>query len=354
MSPRTTAILGAAAVVVLALGLVFGTGNREQQADVPPGQLAFPGLAAKLQDAATVRIAHHGASVQLIRKGEAWTVADAAGYSAMQQKVRTLTTALTELKLQEPRTANPDDYARLGVADAGKDTDSTEVKVLDAGGGAIAQLLIGHERTGSGGNGDTVYVRKPGEAQAWLADGHLSVDSEAAQWLDRTIFDIPDTKIARDVVTRGGQSLTFTRQGDKLTLTAPTDHPEVDPFKVADVGRALDGLSLEQVRPGPAPGSEIGRAALTTSDGVTITATVSKSGAELWATFAVSGDGAAKAPADALRQRVSGWAYQIGAYKEAALVPSLDDLKVYHPPAPTPAAPAPTTVVPMSKPPGAK
>jgi len=48
---------------------------------------------------------------------------------------------------------------------------------------------------------------------------------------------------------------------------------------------------------------------------------------DLWALFAVSGDDKAKAEADRLAARVTGWSYQIGSWKEKALVPTMDDLK---------------------------
>jgi hypothetical protein len=341
MNTRNSVILAAAAIVVLALGLVFGTGNRDRQTEIQAGQRAFPGLAAKLQDAAKLEVTTHGSTLTLARKGDFWTLPDKAGYPAQQAKVRELLASLTDLKLAEQRTANPDEYARLGVEEAGKDAASTLVRVLDGSGGVIAGLIVGHEHAGSRGVGDGVYVRRPGEAQAWLADGRLAVSADPQQWIDRDIANIAQTRVAGVTVTRGGQTLQFARDGDKLTLKSPADHPKLDQFKVDDLGRGLEALTLTEVKPAPPPGTPEGEAVFTTGDGLKVTATVNKAGSDIWAQFAVAGDDTAKAEAEALQARLKGWAYQLEAWKEQALVPTLDDLKAYQPPPPAPAAPPP-------------
>ncbi len=329
MKTRTIIILSAAAVLVLGLGLVFGTGNREQQDTSPLGQLAFPNLAPKLQDAAKLEIARHGSTLRLLRNGAVWGLADRHQYSAAQGKVRALVAALTELKLEEPRTANPGDYARLGVEDPqGKDANSTMLRVLDANGGAIAELIAGHQR-GSG-----IYVRRPGEAQSWLAEGQVSVSAEAMDWIDDTVADVDAVKVASVTVTRDGQTLRFARQNGTMALVAPATHPQLDPFKLEDLTRGLQKLKLTEVQPAPPPGTELGRAVVTTTDGLNITVTVNLSGQDVWLQLAASGDGAAKAAAEALQAKVKGWAYRTAPWTQQAFVPTLDELKAYQPPAP--------------------
>ncbi len=277
-----------------------------------------------------------------------------------------LLTGLAELKLDEPRTANADEYARLGVQDppkeapkdqkdADKDADATLVRVLDGGGAPIAQVLLGKTHTGSGGSGDGIYVRRPGEAQAWLAEGHVAAETDPTDWIDKDIANIQADKVTGVTVTRGGQTLTLARKDGKMELQSPADHPKLDQFKLDDVGRALESLTLDDVKPAPAPGTAEGQSVFTTSDGMTVTATVTKDGSDIWVVFAVSGDGKAKAAADALAAKVKGWAYKLGSWKEAALVPSLDDLKAFVPPPPAPkpgapavAAPAPAAAAPAA------
>ncbi len=346
MRTGTTLILAAIGAIVLALGVIYGSGPRERMQQAAQGQLVFPGLAPKLAAAAQLEIQHKGTTLHLARNAEdaaaLWGVVDRGGYRAQQDKVHELLTALTELRLDEKRTADAGEYARLGVADpADKGADSTLVRVLDGKGGVIAALIVGHARSAERGGADTLYVRRPGEAQSWLADGRIAATAGTQDWLDRSIVSIDAAKVADVVVTRGETTLRFARQGGKFTLTDPAGHPKLDDVKVDEVSRGLAELTLEDVKPAPAPGTPLGRAVFTTTDGMTLSADVSKSGPAVWATFAASGQDAADVAA-----RVKGWAYEIGSWKEQALVPSLDDLKAAEPATSAPAMPAPATPAP--------
>jgi hypothetical protein len=169
----------------------------------------------------------------------------------------------------------------------------------------------------------------------------VATETDVASWIDDKIADMPPDPIASVVSTRGDQRLEFKQEGGTLQLVAPAEHPALDQFKVGDVGRALSGLTLTDVKPAAEiPGTKEGEAVLTTTDGLTITVEVFKSGSEVWTTYAAAGEGAAQSAAAAFNARLHGWAYQVGAWKEQAFVPTLDDLKAYVAPAPAASAPA--------------
>jgi hypothetical protein len=89
-------------------------------------------------------------------------------------------------------------------------------------------------------------------------------------------------------------------------------------------------------------GDKIGQSVYTTSDGMAVTTTVFKGDKDIWARFAVTGTDKSKDEADKLNARLAGWTYQLGTWKEKALVPSLDDLKASAPEKPdTPPAEPP-------------
>jgi len=341
MRTGTSLVLAAAGAVVLALGIVYSGGPVGETAQTLQGRLAFPDLTPKLADATQLEI-HHGAVTMHLTRGAKdaggqWGVADRAGYPAQPDKVHQLLVALTELRLDAARTADPAQYGRLGVADPGKGSDSTLVRVLDGKGGTIAALIVGHARAAQRGNADTLYIRRPGEAQSWLADGKVLVSVDTQDWLDRTIVDIDPKKIAGVTATRGNASVAFARKDGTLTLIAPADHPKIDTSKVDDVASALSSLTLEDVQKAPAPGTPFGHSVFTTTDGLTLAADVSKAGPAVWATFTASGNDSAP-----LEAKLKGWAYEIGSWKQDALVPTLDSVKV-PPPAmssPPPGSPA--------------
>jgi hypothetical protein len=328
MTPRTGIALLLAGAVVLAGGWYFGPAQTQTTAQtIRPGSLMFPDLAAHLQDATEVDVAHQGKTLVIRRKGDIWGLADRGGYPVQAEKLRTMLTALTELRLVEPRTSNPADYNRLGVGDPNAPNSTADLlRVLDGSGKPIVALIVGHRRVLTEGDvPDEVFVRRPDEAQSWLAEGSLEVDADPQQWLVRDIMNIDHARLAHVSVQRGGTTLNFDGAKGKLTMTAPANHPALDDFKLDELASGLESLTCEDVVPGPAPAQgEIGQSVFTTTDGLTVTAQLYQSGKDVLARF----DAAGNTPeAKQLNARVDGWTYKIGSWKESALVPAIADLQ---------------------------
>ncbi len=343
MTPRSLIALVVLGAAALAGGWYFGTATTpSEQTSIPSGGLMFPGLAQKLQDAARLEITHQGKQTVIEKRPDgAWGIASMRDYPVQEPKLRGVLTALTELRLAEPRTSDPAEYSRLGLDDpTGAVSSADLLRVLDGAGKPIAALIVGHRRVRSQGNGpDEVYVRRPDEKQTWLADGNLQVDADPSAWLDREILNISHDRIASVVV--GDHALVFGQKDGKFTLTEPADHPKLADYKVDDVSRALEQLTLQAVKPDAEapPGTEAGHTVFTTADGLAVAVTLLHADKDVWARFSVSGG--KKAEADALNGRLAGWTYQIGSWKEEALVPTLDGLK-----APEPTKPAATGLPP--------
>ncbi len=337
MKPRNSVILAIVAVIVLVAGWVFGPATQPGAAtSSAAGTLVFPNLAPKLQDAAEVTITHQGKTMVIARQPDgSWGLADRDGFRVQQDKLRSLLTGLTELRMTEPRTADPTLYSRLGVGDASSKTATANlVRVLDKAGKPIAELIVGHRREYvSGGTPPSVYLRRPGEAQSWLAEGSLPVDADPDLWFDRDIVNVPKDQVVSVTVTRhdpapGDAVLDFALVDGKPALTSPAEHPKLDPYRLADVFDSLDQLSLTDVQPvARQPGAAIGSSRIITKDGMTVEVTVYKADKDIWIRLTATGEGAAKAAAEALNKRSAGWTYQVGAWKEAALVPTIDAIK---------------------------
>ncbi len=332
---RNTLILVAAGVLALVLGWQFGVpSERAGQTNVAPGTLVFPGLAAKLQNAERVTIQTKGKTLAIVRRGGIWGLEDRGGYPVQQDRLRELLTGLTELRVTEARTSDPEQYARLGVDDPAKPvTTANLVRVLDGQGKLIAELIVGHRRVRTAGNvPESIYIRRVGEAQSWLAEGRLPVDADPQLWYERDITNIRKDNVAGVVSTRGDEVLEFGREGDNLLLTSPAEHPKLDEYRVEDVFRGLEGLTLTDVRPAAEqPGEKVGTAVYTTKDGVKMTVSVYRAGTDIWTRFQASGAGEAAPAADKLNARIARWAYQVGAWKEKAFLPTLDELKAEEP-----------------------
>ena len=168
--------------------------------------------------------------------------------------------------------------------------------MLDSGKKLIVELIVGHRRVRTQGDvPEEIYVRHPGEDQSWLAEGRLPVDADPQLWFDRDIANIDHSKIATVSVHRGEATLEFARDGDNLVLKSPADHPKLDDYKVEDVSRALETLTLTDVKPAAQePGEQVGTCDITTTDGMKIAVKVFKAGKDVWAQFAATGEGDAQ------------------------------------------------------------
>ena len=358
MTTRTLIILVVLGVVAIAGGWYFGIATLpNEQVAANNGKLMFPDLTPRLQQAAEVEVVHQGRKLVIEKRDQhgqvRWGLQGRGGYPVQETKLRGMLTALTELRLVDQRTSDPKEFSKLGVEDPNSPTSNSNlVRVLDASGKTIAALIVGHRRVRTGGNvPDEVFVRRPNDNQSWLAEGSLDVDSDPQVWLDRDIMNIDHNRIAKVVATRDGATLEFTRTGDKLALTVPANHPKLDNFKLQDVSRALELLTFDDVHPATTPPpNPIGTSVFTTSDGLTVTASVYQAppnpnatpemDQEVLAQFAVTGDGKTKAEADRLQARLSGWTFELGSWKESSLVPSLADLTTAPSAKPAAAAPA--------------
>ncbi len=349
MKSRTIGMLVVAGAVVLAAGWYFGPRSQPgEQQTIDAGRLMFPGLAPKLAEATQIQIEHQGKALSIRKQNGAWGLVERGGYPVQADKLHGILTALTELRLLEPRTSDPAEFGRLGLDDPGKPASGGSLVRIDDAGGTMAAVIVGHSRSAiSGDAGQQVYVRRPDEKRTWLADGPLQVDTDPMQWLPREIVNIDHARIASIGVERAGQpGLSFAGKEGKLAITQPAEHPPLDQAKVDDLVRGLEQVSFEDVRPAaqePA-GTPIGQSVFTTTDGLAVTVRLQRADKDLWARFMAAGSGAAQPEAAKLNARLASWSYELGSWKEAALVPALDALKA---PAPPPkAAPPPSSTVP--------
>jgi hypothetical protein len=335
MRARSVGLLIGLGVLALAGGWYFGTATTpDERTSVVGGQLMFPDLTPKLKDAARVIVTHQGKDTVIEKRPDgAWGIAAMHDYPVQETKLRGMLTGLTELRLAEARTTDPAQFGRLGLDDpAASGSTADLLQVVDGAGKPILALIVGHRRVRTQANlPDEIYVRRPGDNQSWLAEGGLQVDADPASWLDHDIMNIGHDRIASVVV--GDKALAFALVDGKFALTEPADHPKLTDYKVEDVGRGLETLTLQAVKAdADVTGDEAGHAVFTTSDGLAVTVKVFHLDKDVWARFSATAlSDKAKPETDRLNARLAGWTYQVGSWKEKSLVPSIDDLKAEQP-----------------------
>jgi hypothetical protein len=144
--------------------------------------------------------------VRLERREQGWVVPAKADYPADQGVVNRLLKALAEARKVEPRTANPELYGRLGLADKGE-AEQRAVRLTLEQGEAPLQLLIGKP-----GQQDGQLVRRADEAQSWLVSQRIELPASELDWLDRRVTAIPFAEVRElDLRHAGGERLTLAR-----------------------------------------------------------------------------------------------------------------------------------------------
>jgi hypothetical protein len=330
MNRRTLVLLGGAAAATVGAAVLLTPDVAEPP---PPSStpLAFPNLAPRLADAARIEVTRHDGTLVVDRAAlDRWVLPAKAGHPVRPERVRELLVGLTELRLTEPRTANPEMLERLGVEDPQRaGATSSLLRVLDAAGAPVAELVVGRRRMRVQANvPETVYVRRPGETQAWLAEGRIPLDSDPNLWIDRDIANIPRERVREVAVARMGEPALRLRRGpdtdSPLAVVEPEEVPALDDISLDEVARAFEFLTFLDVRrAAEIPGERLGEARFTLTDNLRIAVLAHKEGETLWATLAAEGD----EEAARLNARWAGWAYQVGQWKEKSLVPRLADLE---------------------------
>lgn len=353
MNSKAIAIF--AAVTVLAAG---GAAYTIMQRPAPvsdrivEGQLVFPGIGDRLAQAARVEVRKHDATLAVALRDGNWGLEDRGGYPVRRERIRELMAGLTELRIVEARTGDPELFSRLNLEDvtvAGGN--SLLLTVKDAQGVTIAELILGKRRVRTLANvPEAIYIRRPGENRTWLAEGNVRVDVEHALWLDRDILDIRRARI-REVTNErpaSNESVTVRRADPRAEAAALVDPPEgfqVDANKADELARTLEWLSFNDVMPASGlQGAEIvGTSRFVTWEGVTIDARIMRHDGKLWVTF----DTAFAAPAEPVQngpeeirtpevarteieeaaRRMAGWAFNFADWKNEYFTRRLEDMR---------------------------
>ncbi len=229
MKPRAFAALAVVTVAALVVAIAtYAAQNRWSQVKVSGAGLV-PGLAAQAGRIAKIELKQGEKALTLARDKEAWSVADRGGYPAKPEAVRALLVKLAGAELVESKTRNKDRYALLELEDpAAKDAKSRLLRLLDDKGGVIAEAVVGKKRLDAfGGNKSGTYVRKPGDAQTWLANADLDVSVAVRDWVQTGVLDVPAAKIAKVTVEISGEEpLVIARDAGDATKYALVGMPE--------------------------------------------------------------------------------------------------------------------------------
>lgn len=296
---KTVIGLAVAAGIALIAAIALGTARKPDAEHA--GQvatLALPELDNHLNDVKSFSITGPGQKLLATLEKDAggWTLKEKGGYRADAGKVREYLLKLGQSRLLEAKTTNEQRYAELGLADIGA-TGSTGVLLALDGLGKPVQLLLGNVNT----RGDATFVRRAGDKQSWLAKGNLLPDKTAANWLDKSIVDLPATRVREVVLNKPeGKPLRVFKQQPADTSYAVADLPRgrelASEFAANSLGTTLAGLTFEDVLPAAqaaAPADKLYRSSFAAFDGLVVEVTAWKKDDKFYAQLQARKDAAA-------------------------------------------------------------
>lgn len=363
---KTGTLLATGVVVAAALaGALYLAGGRSSPAKADLGLLC-PDLAAK-GDAATRIVIRKAKSDTIIEQREGrWVVASKGGYPAERATVITLVRSLAGSKLLEERTTKPDLYARLRVEDPdAENAASTLVRVEDAAGVSLANVIVGNSAPAS--DGLAFFARRAGEERSYLASGSVSAPPEAISWINTTFAELRNERVRSATVKHadGPIHIHRDRPADQTLIldNTPEGRALRDEYTLTRLAWALSHITLDDVA--PAADIPLGETPLVTEircfDGLLVTIRqVQKDGAT-WITLAASFEPPPAPPATEgeppaaqvtepskeladeivkLNEAWSPWAFKVPEYKATVLRSVMEDfLRPLAPPAPPPTPP---------------
>lgn len=327
-----TAIAVAAAVFVI--------GARDTALGGASRALMFPGLMARFDEVATIKVTRAGGEATIERKERAWVVKEASSYPADMEKVREVLIGLAQLETMEPKTRRADRYAKLEVEDAtGKDAKSARVTLTDATGGTLADVIVGKAKFSLEGI-DSLYVRRPGADRAWLALGRVEPARGRLGWVDPSFLSIDRERIRKATLRPSGPAplVVFkSKAGDEDFKLAgmPPGTELKDEFGVSDIARVLQGLTFDDVRPAadvPVDQSGEPYGVYETFDGLIFDLWLKEADGKTWlAGRAKAGTDPApteevKKEIEAINTRLGTWRYALAEYELKNLKKTMADL----------------------------
>ena len=372
MSRQRFIALTVAALIAISAALIFST--RRNSSPDAHGTPLLPALAGELDtvDSLSVLKGSATATVTVHKQGEQWTVAQRANYPADVSKVRKLLLSLSDAKIREEKTSNPDNYAIIGVEDASKPGATGAQIELTAKSGKL-DVIVG-KPVGQGN-----FVRRPAEKVSYVAEPGISFEAEPRFWIDTRLLDVASDKIQsiefKPTTGPGYVVRRITEPAPKPpetkaptpAATGPAPLPPISKFVLEGVPAGRQAADPQTLAPsanflGSLADDDVAAAGdidfskpsvviVTLSDGGVITLTGTTIGDKRWIQVA--------APKDAsLSAKANGRAFEIAAYRFDAIFRPLEQLLApkpappsAKPPQSSPALPGQSQVPSAKKPP---
>jgi hypothetical protein len=326
MNRRRFTTLVIAALLVIGGALLLAS-RRYGAAPPLEGTALLPAVSRELGAVTEIEIRKASATpgVTLHRAADAaapWTVAQRADYPADPAKVHRFLISLGDAKIVETKTADPANFALIGVDDPTQPgAQGAEISVTAQDG--KHSVIIGKPF----GDGD--FARRGGENQSYTIAPAISADPEPKSWIDTKLIDVPSASIQSvELKPPAGtpgyalHRLKPNEEGFGFDGAPPAGRQLVDAKTLAPTSMTLSGLEAEDVS--SAADIDFGKATqaiYTLTDGNVITLTGVAVNDKRWVEIKTTKDAA-------LNAKGQNRAFELASYRYDSLFRPLDQLLV--------------------------
>jgi len=360
MDSKTFNILAISAAISLVTAGIVHSAYDTWTPEKIEGEKLLPDFERYADNIANVTLQKGETTLTLIKaKNGKWSLSERDSYPVLRNKVRGLLGQVARTELVEAKTRDPKRYNLLELGDpAEKNAVSKRIKLSDASGRVLSELVIGKQRLSAFGSGKSgSYARRVGNDQTWLANVAIEVPLDITSWVDTTFFKMPLDKVSAVTLTPpDGKAVRLVLEApekkvdsaaskdvdDKKTATKPAEPkfefssiPEGKKLKdrvdATQMIKTLETLDLKDVRKAggvEAPkDAEIFQALVETKDEMQLDMTVLKSGkSDRWLTIKVRSDGKDAEAAKTIKAKVEGWEFKIPDWRSEQIFKTSADM----------------------------
>jgi hypothetical protein len=182
------------------------------------GENVVPSLLAKANDITGLSVRDNNGTVTVERRDNRFVAAE-SGYPIKTDTVRDVIASSAELAFEEARTADPNRYGDLGLADPGDKNASEAGKEITfrTAGGELADFVVGKTDATAGGPAGGLFIRVNKQPQTFLARGNVRLPAMRSDWFVPFDLDVKRSEVKKVELAGGGR--------DGLTATAKADKP---------------------------------------------------------------------------------------------------------------------------------
>ncbi|PPR10144.1 MAG: hypothetical protein CFH41_01878 [Alphaproteobacteria bacterium MarineAlpha11_Bin1] len=338
---------GISAIAVVAA--VLSVSMKSDTISLTPGtEPAFPKLVEGVNQVVKIEIKNSKGSFSITRDGNNWGMDQKEGYMVEFEKVKSAIVNLSEFKLIEKKTSDPERYIRLEVDPPNSpESKGREIQLKDSKGITLASAIIGKLNPnlfGSGGAG--TYIRRNGETASWLVRGQVELGEEPNNWMLRTIVNYGQETVKRVVIVHpDGRSFTIskaTKKQKNFTLqNIPTGRKIKNPDEANPLAGVMWRMMFDDVKKADNQKwpEKSWVAYFTTWQGFTVKIETAKFGEDFWGRISATVDDviadpekrtAAGLAARKINEKTSGWTYMLTAGDSEKLTFPIEEYLAKH------------------------